>query len=101
MPILNNIFFFCFISSDFKISAILLAEGASTASPEDVEAQRARLKEEISKLEEIREERERTNKKHSQEQDVDDPNQENTVNELEGLDEIKDLTMRIIVEIVN
>ena len=99
MPVRNIILFNCFISSYFP--AILLADGASDATPEEVAAQRARLKEAIRKLEESREERERVNNKHSEEQDNDDPNQENTVKELEGWDETIDLCLRIMEEVVN
>lgn len=83
------------------ISGILLAEGASTATPEDVESKRAQLQEAMQELDELRKERERVNEQHCREGDIGDPNEENTGQYLEQLDDLIHTTMEVIVELIN
>lgn len=102
---LRNIFcgdlVFSFLSSYLKISYILLANGASSASQEEVEAKRAELKEEMQKLNENRRERELENEQHSREGDNDDPNEGNTGSDLETWDEFINKGLETIVDIIN
>lgn len=94
-------FVFGILSSGLIIPHILLANGASSASPEEVEAKKAELKEEMQRLNENRRERELENEQHSREGDNDDPNEGNTGNDLEAWDEFIHTSMATIVEIIN
>ena len=92
---------FSFLSSYLKIPSILLVNGASNASQEEVEAKKAKLKEEMQKLDENRRERELENEQHSREGDNDDPNEGNTGKDLETWDELIKEGMKTIVDIIN
>lgn len=100
MPSFNNILFFCFICSYFKISLILLAESASRATPEEVESQRAKLEENRQELDKLSEERKQVNDQHSREGDNDDPNEEVTGRYLEKLDELLDKTEEVVDQLI-
>ena len=114
---IKNLFFFCvpaflrdlfycdlvfsFLSSCLKILYILLANGASSASEEEVEAKKAQLKKEIQEFNENCWERKLENEQYSREGENDDPNEENTGKDLKAWDGLINKNMKVIEEIIN
>ena len=82
-------------------SSILFSEGASTATPEEVEDVKAQLEREFQDLYELRTRRAQLSDQHSREGDMDDPNEENTGKELERVDTAIQGVLESIEKLIN